>query len=357
MSPDHLAISCSLIITEEILMARAKQRRGFTLVELLVVIAIIGILISLLLPAVQAAREAARRAQCSDHLKNVALALHNFADVRKGKFPPGRYSAKTGMPDAGIPPSAATVAHSWVPLMLPYMELSALYEQYDRGVSWHLAPNRPNVTSIHIPTMQCPSAPNPNRLHVEASTSMNWGAAIDFAPPRQIATALETAGLIDVHGGAASREGVMVLNAMRNFSDILDGTSNTILMAEVAGRPELWRKRNKVQLATLSSSLAAADAVGGDIPGGAWAEQQNAFIFDGSSYDGVLKPGPCTLNCTNNYATGAPNFDDGEVYSFHPGGAQVAMADGSVRFLQESLSIRTMGRLMTRAGGETVDNF
>src|SRR5262249_28314205 len=141
-------------------------------------------------------------------------------------------------------------------------------------------------------------------------------------------------------------------------ADITDGTSNTILIAECAGRPELWRAARQVPLSQLDPGnprYPIEDAAGGDMAGGAWAEQPNAFFLDGFNPDGIFKPGNLGIKCTNNYC-GLParNYDDGEISSFHTGGANCLFGDGSVRFLQAGISIRTLARLVTRAGEEII---
>lgn len=338
------------------------RKPGFTLVELLVVIAIIGVLVGLLLPAVQSAREAARRMSCQNNVKNIGLALHNFHDARKA-FPPGRVNTRSGLAALGIPPApTGTVpSHSWIPFVLPYIEQQALYDKYNLKVIWADPSNRPAVNSVHLQIMQCPSA-KPNRMHVESfptsARNVAWGAAIDYAAIKGIRTGtgtLATSGLVDSVGVF---DGAMADSIMRGFGAITDGSSNTILVAECAGRPEVYRAGRAVSLASLDPSNARypiEDAAGGDMPGGAWAEQQNAFLLDGSSPDGRLKPGPCAVNCTNNFC-GLPtrNYDDGETYSLHTGGANILMGDGSVRFIGANVDIRVYARLVTRAGGEVV---
>jgi prepilin-type processing-associated H-X9-DG protein len=212
------------------------------------------------------------------------------------------------------------------------------------------------VTKVHLKILQCPSA-RADRLHVESATGILWGACGDYAAVLGVRTgagSLSTTGYVDQ---AANPEGAMPDTAMRRLTDVTDGTSNTVLIAEVAGRPGLWRAGRPVPLSSLNPDddrLAADHAVGGDKPGGAWAEQQNAFYLDGSTPDGVLKPGPCAINCTNNFARVLPskNYDDGEVYSFHPGGANCLFVDGSAHFLRAGIDIRVFARLVTRAGGE-----
>jgi prepilin-type N-terminal cleavage/methylation domain-containing protein/prepilin-type processing-associated H-X9-DG protein len=348
-----------------------RRRRGFTLIELLVVIAIIAVLIGLLLPAVQKVREAAARLKCQNNLKQIGLACHTFHDAR-GAFPPGRINVAKNIafPPLGIPANPlAGISHSWVPFVLPYLEQQNLFQLYHHEVLWADPLNQPAAT-VQLQVLQCPSAKS-NRLHVAAwggspagpigtpYVAPNvWGACGDYAAVKGIRTgsaSLATSGLVDAVG---TFEGVMGDTVVRRFTQVTDGTSNTVLIAEVAGRPEIWRAGKYVSMASLDPTLPRypyEDTAGGDMPGGAWAEQQNAFFLDGASYDGITKPGPCAINCTNNYC-GLPtrNYDDGEVYAFHSGGANTLFADGSVHFIGASIDIRTFARLVTYAGGEVI---
>src|SRR5262245_46293381 len=115
-----------------------SRSAGFTLIELLVVIAIIGVLVALLLPAVQKVREAANRKRCLNSLKQVGLALHNFAGNNNDSFPPGRVNTRLGLGQLGVPPmpTGTIPSHSWVPFVLPYLEQDALFKQYRVDVIW-----------------------------------------------------------------------------------------------------------------------------------------------------------------------------------------------------------------------------
>jgi prepilin-type N-terminal cleavage/methylation domain-containing protein/prepilin-type processing-associated H-X9-DG protein len=313
----------------------SKTRPGFTLVELLVVIAIIAVLIGLLLPAVQKVREAASRLACTNNLKNLGLAAHHY-HLDHGTFPPGAVGPRG--PD--FPQYAQLKHHTLGTFLLPYVEQGALARQYRWDVSWFDPPNQP-VVNTHLKIWQCPSA-KANRIQDGSLKTVappnqvpfNGTAACgDYAGMGIVHADLARTGLIDPPSGprdeAGHQEGVFPINGTRRLQDICDGTSQTILMAECVGRPQLWQGRKKVANVWLS--------------GGPWASR-NLLWARGATQDGTAFYGKCAINCTN----------DREVYSFHPGGANAAFADGSVHFLRADMDIRVFARLATRAGGEVV---
>jgi prepilin-type N-terminal cleavage/methylation domain-containing protein/prepilin-type processing-associated H-X9-DG protein len=293
-------------------------RGAYTLIELLVVIAIIAVLIGLLVPAVQKVREAASRTDCSNNMKQQGLAVHNFESVH-GRFPPGRVVGP--FPQANIRTDAW---HGMWPFLLPNLEQQPLYDRYRFDVtSWYKG-NEP-AASTQLPILQCPSA-RPNRV----STMPDGGAVIacsDYGAVFFVDSVLADKGLVERVG---NYEGVLARNFMARHADIQDGTSNTIMIAECAGRDDLWQKGRLVSELSLV--------------GGPWAVPVNGLIIKGSTPDGASHWGPCAINCTN----------DREVYSFHPAGANVVFADGSVRFLRADINIRILAALVTRAGGEVV---
>jgi prepilin-type N-terminal cleavage/methylation domain-containing protein/prepilin-type processing-associated H-X9-DG protein len=300
-----------------------RSRRAFTLVELLVVIAIIAVLIGLLLPAVQKVRAAANRTSCTNNLKQIGLALHNFENTN-GKFPPGVVLGP--FPEWGITQPGAR--NGCVTFLLPYLEQGALNNLYHWEVDAADPLNQPAVNT-QIKVVQCPSA-EPNRLaaYPEQYGTRTW-ACTDYAPLIGISPGLVGLGLVDRVG---NYRGVLDENFMARPADILDGTSNTAVYAESAGQPKVWQGGRYVP-----GILTA---------GGGWSFYTHRVEVQGSDFTGTVRPGPCAINCTSQR----------EVYSFHPGGANALLADGSVHFLRAGIDIRVLARLVTRAGGEVISD-
>jgi prepilin-type N-terminal cleavage/methylation domain-containing protein len=290
------------------------RRRGFTLVELLVVIAIIAVLIGILLPAVQQVRAAAHRIECANHLKQLGLALLEYEKANR-QFPPGQLDGPPGR------------NHGWALFILPYIEQQPLYNLY-RWDLWSADPLNQPVVARQLPIFQCPAAPEQDRFMTFFVFQNNGkGACGDYAPTLSVDPILVTQGLI---APLAEYWGVLVPNQMTRLCQITDGTSNTLLLTEDAGRPRLWQ----------------AGKPGDDqtVIGGPWQAYNNPIIVKGSQFDGTGAWGPCAINCTNDRA----------VYSFHAVGANAVFADGSVHVLPASMSIRVLAALVTRAGGEVV---
>jgi len=337
-----------------------KRFAGFTLVELLVVIAIIGMLVALLLPAVQAAREAARRMQCSNNVRQIGLGLHNFHDTyltlppgrikEYGSAPPSQAHHKFSIPGAGT----TDHRHSWAIFLLPFIEQKNLADKYTLQIDWRKSPNE-LVYGDHVKTFGCPSTPQPKRFDDFTSNGVTVHAACgDYGLANEInAEELFNRGLID-NESAKMPYGVMMLNGrpgpdlaalissgkrdsteynrLHNFKDITDGTANTMWIVEDAGRPFPFITAHK-RSPTLPN-----------VQGGAWADDENEFTLDGFHPNGVTKFGPCAVNCSN----------DNEIYGFHPAGANVLFGDGSVRLLPANTDIRIVSRFITRGGGEVI---
>jgi prepilin-type N-terminal cleavage/methylation domain-containing protein/prepilin-type processing-associated H-X9-DG protein len=310
-------------------LVRTEKRRAFTLIELLVVIAIIAVLIGLLLPAVQKVREAASRLSCQNNLKQIGLAAHNFHDTR-GRFPPAQTGGRA-QPDPRYP------VHGLWPFLLPHLEQQSLYNQYHLELHWY-NPLNELARMTPLETLQCPAA-EPNRVgNGVMGTSVALGACTDYAPTRGIdkdviskLVQLELIATPDDPKGVMCNE-LDYRNPMESarFADIRDGASNTTLVAEDAGRPEVWQMGQRYPERYT--------------PGGPWASRPNPLNLWG--FDPLTRQflGPCAINCSN----------EQEVFSFHPGGANAVFADGSVHFLKSSMTLRILAALVTRDGGEVV---
>ena len=365
--------------------------RGFTLVELLVVIAIIGVLVGMLVPAVQAARESARRMSCSNNLKQLSLAFHNYESSLQ-VLPPlmRRYGDDRVAPaDAGCEPNMAF--RSWAPDVLSYLEETALMARYDLSKNWWVnddnsvpsggtagvldtdATGNRSMVRTPVKGMQCPSCPFPNRIQDKIETASSGkprktGSCGDYFLVAGAGTSFNTlAGLTTTTGTVAPGPGpteqwsgctnslltgsTSVSRPRSTLSKITDGTSKTILLAECAGREDVWRAgvRTPANADNNAGNTACARAQGGawatnDNPHG-FGEKTNAWCPAGTS--SLTGPIPTTL-----FRVNGSNESGWLVYAFHPGGAHVAMTDGSVRFAAESTDVRILGELATRAGGE-----
>ncbi len=288
---------------------RSRRSAGFTLIELLVVIAIIAILIGLLIPAVQKVREAAGRIQCSNNLKQLALGLHNYHDAQGG-FPPGKQDTPTA---------------TWVPFTLAYIEQEPLSKKYNFSKNWDNAANdgtaaKPKADQAQPKLFLCPLAPG-------GRVASNGRGVIDYSPANQITR--PNPFLNPVPPSDPTFVGVLGHNVSRRITDILDGTSSTILLAEDAGRNQEWVMRELVK-------------TGGGT--GAWANPGTEIVVTGYDTATRSQPGPCGVNCTN----------INEVYAFHVNSANVVFADGHVQSLRAGLDVNILVPLITRAGQENI---
>jgi len=336
-------------------MGTRRLRRAFTLVELVVVIAIIGILIALLLPAVQAAREAARRTQCTNNLKQIGLAMHNFHDSHK-EFP-------CGWPLKACPnyPSIPSYLYRWSPLAMitPYMEQYAVYEAMDLEMplfghdgnysiyGYGVHPNNVVPVSQVVKPFLCPS--DKERV-IEAGfgpTNYKW-----------------CRGSGRNGGSNRSADGVFVFDPQR-FADILDGTSNTAMFSESLlgpggspGTPEpsgMLTAQNAAEVIVLLSgggplSEANCSVVGSTAAmnrGARWADSWVCY----TSYDHWLPPNSQIPDC------GYQSYVWHPARSRHPGGANLLLCDGSVRFISDTIDLQTWHGVGSRNGGEVLGEF
>ncbi|WP_437230505.1 DUF1559 domain-containing protein [Planctomicrobium sp. SH661] len=381
----------------------APQRTGFTLIELLVVIAIIAVLIALLLPAVQQAREAARRSQCKNNLKQIGLAFHNFENSYQ-QLPTSLRPAATDTPRFAV-----------LTQLLPYVDQAQIYNKYNQGRNWSdttvdsgfTVDNR-TLVQTKIPTYMCPSDPVAGVLDMAPPGSgwtKNVAASSDYSPIYGIAPDVFTSLGVAVPGlykdpdeiyqiaqGSLTATspysyvpGFFPKNATlnpstnkntasgRKFRDVTDGLSNTLAIAESSGRPYVYVKGPKQV-----GDPFGADATADRLNSGGWARPASDIIIYGetSSATGVLG-GTIAINATNGhnivgktYATGQNGGIDevlngakigthgtGSPFSFHTGGAHFTLGDGSVRFINENISFATFISLATVSGGEIVGEF
>jgi prepilin-type N-terminal cleavage/methylation domain-containing protein/prepilin-type processing-associated H-X9-DG protein len=334
-----------------------RPRPGFTLIELLVVIAIIAVLISLLLPAVQAAREAARRAQCTNNLKQIGLALHNF-ESSNGFFPPSGIRGSgyckpmnINVDESGkILPNGQRASSYVFTHILPYMEQTALYNSYNIKLDFRRPDNSTTVGTL-ITTLLCPSSAESDKYHVfddANGDSLNTGgpytnvrtAISDYAISNGVEAGLVASGQVDIQDAGQysmlqNVTGGQPDNVTRH-SQVTDGLSNTILMSEDAGRPYLYRAGGRRDVSVTPGEGSA----------GGWADYDTGYTLHSYTIDGRKTPGPCFTSC----------YNGNEDYSFHPGGGNYLMGDGSVRFIKGTTSLRIYVRLLTRSSGEVVSN-
>ncbi len=310
----------------------SRPRAGFTLIELLVVIAIIGVLVGLLLPAVQSAREAARRMQCTNNLKQIGLALHNYQSSY-GTFPPGYSSLwKKDGGDAGTAEDDIGHGWGWASMILPQMEQPAVYNAINFGLTMTY-PANDTAQLIRFGAYLCPSdSPNPLiPVRDQSNTSTLYTVAS--------ANYVGMYGTGEIGAAPGAGNGIFYRNSRVRFADLLDGSSQTLMVGE--------RSHN------LSYVTWTGRAIGGYLfktstfEGGTdqfAAEPEEAFTM-------ILGPagtsdGPRTPNHP------AAHVED--YWSRHPGGVDFLFGDGSVRFLKESVSPQVFRSLATRAGNEVV---
>lgn len=274
---------------------RHAVRYAFTLVELLVVIAIIGILVGLLLPAVQAAREAARRCACMNNIAQLGLAIHNH-EFNAERLPSGVLN-----PTGPIRNEAIGQHISWCVQILPQMEQASIYSNFDLAAGTY-APVNAAARRQRIPTFLCPSSPN-NYQKEELALTNYAGCHHDAEAP------------ID-----ADNNGVMFLNSRLRFSQILDGSSQTILLGEFFSRRE-------------------------DL---GWASGTTASLRN----TGTFELPPKQISSTGKADEPSGTLVVGGFGSYHTGGAQFVFADGSVHFLSSSIDKGIFSKLGNRADGE-----
>ncbi len=295
----------------------SNRKRGFTLIELLVVIAIIAILIALLLPAIQQAREAARRTECKNNLKQMGIALHNYHDIHVS-FP-------AGFSSAGGPHST-----SWMVAILPHMEMQNIYDEYNLTVNWWHSSNQ-TARGRQVNAYHCPSAPQ----GLLSNAPADFGRRGNYAANAGVGT--YSRGTAIPHTTGLTELGPFHVNSFSRIRDVTDGTSNTAAVAEI-----LHSRGN--------GSRGAYSSDGGSIM------YTHSFPPNNPTAD-------LTERCANEPAFGTPCTASGAgphrltARSKHTGGAQMLLCDGSVRFVPDAVAQTTWERLGGMADGEVVDQY
>jgi len=312
------------------------KKRGFTLIELLVVIAIIAVLISLLLPAVQSAREAARRAQCVNNLSQLGLALNNYESAHYA-FPPGVINT-TGPIDN----IAKGLHYNWITQLLPYFEQKSAQRHFNFNVGLY-EPHNITVRGVMISTINCPSDGGSWRGMASANSKI---ATSSYA-----ANYHDTEAPID-----KTNNGVFYLNSATRLEDIQDGSSYTIFVGEHKAASDLgWASGTS---ATLRNTGHAVNSSSGFPPvfgvdGSLSEDPKSAGVMDP---DNEAEPVAPKKNETPEQARQRIQRICGGYSSFHPGGANFCFGDGSVRFLKNSMSTIVFNRLGNRADGELISS-
>ena len=334
---------------------------GFTLVELLVVIAIIAVLIGLLLPAVQSARESARRSQCQSNMRQVGMAFVTYSETRSF-FPAACYTKNSADLTKFPQPPEGNLSrreHSWRVLVMPFMEEKEVADRYNFKKHWYdtttnstppsgidatlgvRADSNAGIATRNVAAYRCASAPVPPVVTVPPSPDTGDSARPALtglkvnpgASDYEVMTGVKDTVLSpDPYAAKGDNsKGMLDKDVVTRFRQITDGRSKTLLVVEAAGRPQVLQGKLVVS-GTVNQSVG-------------WADSLGPFKVDPTTpagLKGAAANAGVAMNATN----------DGECYSFHPGGINVVFGDASTRFLGESIDLRTFCGLVTRAGAE-----
>lgn len=305
------------------------SRVGFSFLELVSCLAILGLIVGLFLPTLIQLRMTAARARCSDNLRVSSHAILQFESAH-GFYPS---SVQNSGPQ-----------RSWAVMVLPWLGAEEVARLYDYSRHWCEAVNA-NAVSVQISVFYCPATPRSPRTATgpvklkfldgkQIYMSVTAAGCTDYAAIDEVKQDPFIAGETDTRG-----YGVLKEDQFSRRGEISDGLGNTVMLIESAGRPELWVMGEFI-------SKSSPDTERKHVSSAPWASRSNDFGLDGySPTNPGLDAGPCAINCTNS----------NEAYSFHPGGAYAACADGSVRFIRDTVTTRLFARLVTRNGGEAID--
>lgn len=343
----------SVQMKQRIASSPLRPTGGFTLVELLVVIAIIGVLVGLLLPAVQSAREAARRMQCQNHLKQIALATHNYHDAFK-KFP------ASAVLDLSVTSTANNGSWGVHGRILPFLEQGSVFEKVDLSRPWD---NQSAIDRLKIPVFACPSDPGSDLIRVSdvgrpnlypTTYGFNFGTWFVYDPAKR------TAG-----------DGMFFPNSFLKFRDCLDGTTMTMLTAEVKAWTPYMRNGGppSTNVPVVPETVATYAAAGTDYKDTGHTEWPDGRVHH-TGFTTTMTPntvvefaGPdgATLDIDynswqegRNGSAGIPTYAAITSRSYHAGLVQVAFVDGSVRTVTDSVTIDHWRAMGTRNGHEQI---
>ncbi|HWL07525.1 MAG TPA: DUF1559 domain-containing protein [Planctomicrobium sp.] len=328
-----------------------RARHGFTLIELLVVIAIIAILVALLLPAVQQAREAARRAQCKNNLKQLGLAMHNYHDTHR-VFPPGMFNVINGYGSPYEAAAGTTNRATFFAMILPYIDQGPLYNRWTSSVTqvnggtvypWT---TDPGLTQVVVRTMLCPSDPSAgHKDHGSNGFCGNYTGCTGAQAWGNQYTTLDAAG--------DPPQGIFHCRSNSALRDVTDGASNTILMGEIL----------TVSGGTQPPGGSCPNTNGRDMRGLYWNGVHMTVLFSALYPPNTMIPDVAGYGVCAERLPQAPsraNQSSGmnlSARSMHTGGAHITLADGSVRFVSQNINTSTFNALGTRAMGELVGEF